>query len=156
MPDIRFGFPTRRAILHDEDHYPDAAAFNPDRFLRLTDGGAFELDPSVRDPSVAAFGFGRRICPGRYMAMDSVWLTIARALAVFHIGRVVGPDGCEVVPDGEYDRGFLWYVFVPWRFRKVNDACFAFTSHPKPFPWTIKPRSKGHEALLMELIAQDS
>lgn len=110
----------------------------------------------MRDPSVAAFGFGRRICPGRYMALDSVWLTIARALAVFHIGRVVGPDGREVVPGEEYNRGFLWYVFVPRWFREADTACFAFDSHPKPFSCTIKPRSKGHEALLMELMAQDS
>lgn len=44
-----------RAMLHDEDDYPDPSSFRPERFLE--DG---KLDPSVRDPSQIAFGFGRR------------------------------------------------------------------------------------------------
>lgn len=44
-----------RAILHDENVYPDPFEFKPERFLK--DG---QLDLSVPDPS-AAFGFGRRI-----------------------------------------------------------------------------------------------
>jgi len=43
------------AILHDESVYKDPGTFNPDRFLK--DG---ELDPDIRPPEVAAFGFGRR------------------------------------------------------------------------------------------------
>ena len=94
----------RRAILHDERCYPDAGAFKPGRFLRA-DG---TLDPDVRDPTVAVFGFGRRICPGRYMALDSIWITIVRVLALFEIHKAVDDDGKEITPDGEYHRGFLW------------------------------------------------
>ena len=95
-----------RAILHDEKAYQDPLAYNPDRFLR-PDG---TLDPNVRDPSVAAFGFGRRICPGRFMAIDSMWITIACVLTVFEIKKAIGEDGKEVAPDGEYISGFLRYV----------------------------------------------
>lgn len=102
-PDLTYPF---RAILHDEKTYPEPAKYNPDRFLR-PDGS---LDPNVRDPSVAAFGFGRRICPGRFMAVDSIWITIASVLSVFEIRKAVGEDGKEITPDGEYHRGFLWYV----------------------------------------------
>ncbi|KAI0713249.1 cytochrome P450 [Earliella scabrosa] len=119
------------AILHDEKAYHDPLTYNPDRFLR-PDG---TLDPNVRDPSVAAFGFGRRICPGRFMAIDSMWITIACVLAVFDIKKAIGEDGKEVTPDGEYISGFF---------------------HPKPFPCVVKPRSKEHEALLMELARQDA
>ena len=68
------------------------------------------LNRDVRDPSVATFGFGRRICPGQYMALDSMWFTIANVLALFEIKKEVDEDGKEIIPDGEYDRGFLWYV----------------------------------------------
>ena len=95
-----------RAILHDEAHFPDPEAYKPERFLAEDRS----LDPSVRDPTVAAFGFGRRICPGRFLALDSMWLTIARVLAVFEINKALDADGNEITPDGEYHRGFLWQV----------------------------------------------
>ena len=44
-----------RAMLHNEDEYPDPFAFKPERFLK--DG---KLNPNIRDPSLMAFGFGRR------------------------------------------------------------------------------------------------
>lgn len=48
-------------MLHNESVYPDPFTFNPDRFMK--DG---KLNPAVRDPDHAAFGFGRRylIFPG--------------------------------------------------------------------------------------------
>ncbi len=44
-----------RSILHNEEHYPDPFVFRPERFL--ADG---QLDETVLDPDVVAFGFGRR------------------------------------------------------------------------------------------------
>ena len=44
-----------RAMLHNEDDYPDPSVFKPERFIK--DG---QLDPNVRDPAMIAFGFGRR------------------------------------------------------------------------------------------------
>jgi cytochrome P450 len=44
-----------RGILHDPKEYPNPEVFRPERFLN-PDG---TLNPSVRDPAVAAFGFGR-------------------------------------------------------------------------------------------------
>ncbi|KAF7345573.1 hypothetical protein MVEN_01576000 [Mycena venus] len=109
--------PNAWAILHDEVMYPDPYSFNPDRFL--LDG---KPNPAVRSPE-AAFGFGRRICPGRHMAHASMWISAVSILATFDITKAVGEDGKAIGPTYEYeDTGLL--------------------SMPLPFKCTIKPRSQ--------------
>ena len=44
-----------RAMLNDDQDYPEPREFRPERFLRNG-----KLDDSVRDPMDIAFGFGRR------------------------------------------------------------------------------------------------
>ena len=44
-----------RSILHDSKVFNDPMEFRPERYLK--DG---KLNPDVRDPDSAAFGFGRR------------------------------------------------------------------------------------------------
>ncbi|KAJ7146683.1 cytochrome P450 [Mycena epipterygia] len=79
------------------DMYPDPHSFKPERFL--LDG---KLNPAVRDPETAAFGFGRRICPGIHMALSSLWITIASMLATMDINKVVNKDGKVIEPSYEY------------------------------------------------------
>ncbi|KAJ7483541.1 cytochrome P450, partial [Mycena latifolia] len=105
------------AILNDEEMYPDPHAFKPERFLK--DG---KLNPSVRDPDTAAFGFGRRICPGKNMAMASLWITIASMLATLDIKKERDATGKEVEPSYAYFPGLI--------------------SAPLPFECSITPRSR--------------
>ena len=91
-----------RAILHDEKAYPDPLKFNPDRYFKNG-----EWDPTARDPAVAAFGFGRRICPGRFMAKDSMWIAIASILSCFEIFKATGDDGKPIIPKEEYAAGLV-------------------------------------------------
>ncbi|KAF7336122.1 Cytochrome P450 [Mycena venus] len=105
------------AILHDKEMYADPHSFNPERFL--LDG---KLNPAVRDPETAAFGFGRRICPGRYMATASIWIAVASMLAAFNIKKAVDEDGKEVEPSFEY-------------------SSTGVVSAPLPFKCSITPRS---------------
>ncbi|KAJ7113938.1 cytochrome P450 [Mycena epipterygia] len=105
------------AILHDEDMYPDPHSFKPERFL--LEG---KLNRAVRDPETAAFGFGRRICPGRHMALASLWITIASILATMNINNAVDDDGKVIEPSYEYFSGMI--------------------STPLPFKCSITPRSR--------------
>ncbi|EKM55883.1 uncharacterized protein PHACADRAFT_144778 [Phanerochaete carnosa HHB-10118-sp] len=111
------------AILHDEKQYLDPEAFKPERFL--TPEGA--LNPSVPDP-IEAFGFGRRICPGRYFAQAAVFLYISHILSAFTITKPVDELGNIIEPTRECIAR-LFYV-------------------PKPFKASIKPRFEGAEELI--------
>lgn len=42
------------------------------------------MNPNVPDP-VIAFGYGRRVCPGRYFAEYALFLTFSNVLACFDI-----------------------------------------------------------------------
>ena len=82
----------------------------PARFLKKSDttsGPEFAIDPDVLDPMHAAFGFGRRICPGRYMAYELLWITVASVLATFDILRAQDANGEDVVPPETYTHGFI-------------------------------------------------
>ncbi|TFY82421.1 hypothetical protein EWM64_g1591 [Hericium alpestre] len=105
------------AILHDESVFPDANSFKPEHFL----------DPSVKYPE-AAFGFGRRICPGRFMARASVWIAVACMLATFEITKARDENGKEIEPRDEYTSGIV--------------------SYPVAFQCQVKPRSKAAEAVI--------
>lgn len=92
-------------MLHNEDVYADPFTFNPDRFIK--DG---QINKDVKDPAHAAFGFGRRICPGRYMAFSAVWIAVASILTVFDISKAVDEHGEVIEPSHEYLSALVWYV----------------------------------------------
>ena len=91
-----------RAILHDEILYPEPFSFNPDRYM--TNG---TLNPETIDPEIATFGFGRRKCPGRYLAKESLWLNVASILACFNITNAVDESGAPIVPEERYEEGIM-------------------------------------------------
>ena len=53
-----------RSILHDRKAFNNPHEFQPERYLK--DG---ELNPDVRDPDCAAFGFGRRSVNSAYHSL---------------------------------------------------------------------------------------
>ncbi|KAF8193881.1 cytochrome P450 [Mycena galopus ATCC 62051] len=97
--------PNSWAILHDEATYgPQTDQFIPERWL-TKDG---KINTEMRDSS-PAFGFGRRICPGRDMAQWSVWICAASILATFDISKSVDEKGVPIEQSGEYTSGLLCY-----------------------------------------------
>ncbi|KAI0697620.1 cytochrome P450 [Cerioporus squamosus] len=68
------------SCMRDPEVYDEPESFRPERFI--SDG---KLDPLVRDPGAFIFGFGRRICPGRYFAQTGLFITVASILHVFDI-----------------------------------------------------------------------
>ncbi|KAJ2915292.1 hypothetical protein MD484_g5148, partial [Candolleomyces efflorescens] len=86
------------ALMHNEEDFPNPMEFKPERFLN-SDGS---LNESIRDPATAVFGFGRRLCPGRYIALSSLWITVASVVAAFRIERARDDDGKPIEPKPDY------------------------------------------------------
>ncbi|KAF8654799.1 hypothetical protein AX16_003368 [Volvariella volvacea WC 439] len=111
------------AILRDESIFgPDTDTYNPERFLK--DG---QINPDIMFPEMA-FGFGRRICAGKEIALSSVWLSITTILATLDITKAKDKDGNVIEPSGKYSTGMLCY--------------------PEPFECDIRFRSKKAEELV--------
>ena len=82
-----------RAILHNPTIYPEPSKFKPERFL----------DPASRPPfPEAGFGFGRRKCPGRLIALDILWISMANMLAAFEFLPATDADGRPCPPAPEF------------------------------------------------------
>ncbi|KAJ7622517.1 cytochrome P450 [Roridomyces roridus] len=81
------------ALMHDPARYPEPFEFSPERFVnappsprgRHSRAQAHEVNP---DPRRYAFGFGRRACPGQFLADDVLFIVIVSTLAVFRIAPV--------------------------------------------------------------------
>ncbi|RXW22176.1 hypothetical protein EST38_g3685 [Candolleomyces aberdarensis] len=134
--------PNAWAMLHDETTYPDPFTFNPDRFINPETG---QIDYThARDPSYVCWGFGRRACPGRYMAFSALWLAIASLIAVFDIEKakekvkVVGEDGIEREEERTVEL--------------THEYASSIVVTPKPFKCVIKPRSGEKENLILRAL----
>ncbi|SPO06049.1 related to O-methylsterigmatocystin oxidoreductase [Cephalotrichum gorgonifer] len=88
-------------FLHDPEIYADPDLFDPERFLSPRD------EP---DPATEGFGYGRRLCPGRFFAETSLYLNIAKSLATFNFIKAVGEDGEDIELDVKMKPGILAYV----------------------------------------------
>lgn len=106
-------------FLHDPIVYVEPSSFDPDRFLEPRN------EPKT---SNHAFRYGRRACPGRFLATESLYITISRFLATFHISKALDDEGQELDVKVEPTAGLI--------------------CHPAPYPYVIKVRSAAHAELV--------
>ncbi|KLO04414.1 cytochrome P450, partial [Schizopora paradoxa] len=100
-------------FTRDPSRHRQPERFEPERFLG---------ENPEPDPYGSAFGFGRRICPGKELAVAILFIYVAQTLAAFTVGKALDADGNEIVPDEDYTNGII--------------------SRPKDFLCSIKPRSE--------------
>lgn len=101
------------AMSRDETIYKDPDSFNPDRYIPVEQGGAGE--PYLKGP----FGFGRRICVGRHLALASVWIVLATLISTVDISKAVDSNGEEIEPVVGFTTGlsrydYLFRYFCAW------------------------------------------
>lgn len=102
------------AMLHNPKVYSDPFKFNPNRYRPVSEGGDGEPFPT------GPFGFGRRICPGQFFGIASVWIAVATILAKFNISPPKDKDGKNIMPEQKFTTGI--------------------SSHPVPFSCVFTPR----------------
>lgn len=69
----------------DAETYPSPEKFDGYRFLRMREAGDDTAVLSATNQKHVAFGLGRSICPGRFMAANEVKVLIARLLLDYDI-----------------------------------------------------------------------
>jgi len=110
-------------MFHDELRYPEPFEFNPDRFKNQE---ANKLAGINELPHIA-FGFARRcviylgiiylynlslsprLCPGRWLAQDNIWIAVVSVLSVYNISAATDDKGFPIVPSVEYTEGQIRY-----------------------------------------------
>ncbi|KAF9076847.1 cytochrome P450 [Rhodocollybia butyracea] len=111
------------AMNRDPDLYPEPDKFMPERFLE-------GHGPFTNINDIYAYGFGRRVCVGRYVADTTVWLTIVSILATLDLRKAKDDRGHEIDIPEEYTQHFFRYS-------------------PKPYQSSIKPRDSKALALIL-------
>ncbi|KAI0659815.1 CyP450 monooxygenase [Cubamyces menziesii] len=113
------------SIFHDAHIFPKPDAFCPERYLK--DG---KLNTDILQPEILAFGMGRRTCPGKHFADDSLFISIASILHVFNITKALDAQGTPIPVKAEVASGFLSVI--------------------QKFDCSLQPRSPAHAALVRE------
>ncbi|KAG1723715.1 cytochrome P450, partial [Suillus paluster] len=114
------------ALSRDEDLFPDASRFDPSRHLTA--------DGQLKDHFVnhTAFGFGRRICPGRWFAENILWTAAAAVLAVLRVDHAKDSNGDRIEVKPEYTTGM--------------------SIHPKPFRCSFESVNAAREGQLRAMM----
>ncbi|KAK0662076.1 putative cytochrome P450 E-class, group I [Cercophora samala] len=87
--------PNHWAITREEAVFgPDVEAFVPERWLG-------------EELPIVGFGYGRRICPGRHVARNSLWIAVARLLWAFDIKPELNDVGDPVDVDTKGTDGLV-------------------------------------------------
>ena len=117
LPILTFLF---RSILHDPKSFKNPMEYDPERYLK--DG---KLNPDVMGSDSVAFGFGRRsvdprhsticisyvssprICPGRHLSDNSLYIIVSCLLAVYDIKPPVDNQGNTTKLKPDFTNGLL-------------------------------------------------
>ncbi|KAF9894882.1 hypothetical protein FE257_004503 [Aspergillus nanangensis] len=87
IPKDAFIIPHHWSMERDPDVHKDPTTFRPDRWIE---------NPNL---PLAAFGFGRRACPGEQMGRSSFGITVMRCLWAFDF--IEAPEGASLTPRGQ-------------------------------------------------------
>lgn len=101
----------------------DVEEFIPERF--------FAGEPGQQQLPTVGFGYGRRVCPGRHVARNSLWIAISRLLWTFDVKPAMTAEGAPILVDST----------------KCTDG---LVTKPLPFKVRFEPRGNWVRDLILE------
>ncbi|EJU00725.1 cytochrome P450 [Dacryopinax primogenitus] len=84
-------------ISRDPALYTNAEEFDPSRFIH--ENGKLKQGTPDSHNDYLAFGFGRRVCAGKALAINSVWICLATLLWAFEFEPMKDADGNDILPN---------------------------------------------------------
>ena len=127
---------------------PNAADFDPARYL--DENGRVRTLMEGRDEGHMSFGFGRRVCPGKYVAEVTLTIDFATLLWAMRFEHPEGSQG-DLDVHTPVQSAVTAYVFL--RPLLENYVLIKRHSRPVPFQWKAVPRFMEAEALLNEALS---
>ena len=118
--------------------FPSPKEFNPVRYLNVDKS-------DLNAPSTTFFfGFGRRICPGRHVALNSLFILVSRYVMMHHKAQVVCIEQYNV----HNLTRILWAFDIVGtkdgkgglKIPHVDDIEGTFALSPRPFTFLLEPR----------------
>ena len=109
------------AIHYDPKRWKDPEKFDPSRYLDYPlKAGEYAGIGDFTKRDHFSFGCGRRICPGMWLAENSLFITISRILWAFDILPGLDEHGKEIKPNTEaYEPGLSLTSPKPFKARFV-------------------------------------
>ncbi|KAF8178132.1 cytochrome P450 [Mycena galopus ATCC 62051] len=101
IPEKSLIVPNVWAIAQDHVSGIPTEHFAPERHM------SEHVKTVATDPFRYAFGFGRRICPGRHLGENSVYLLLSAIVATMNITPAKDAAGRKILPDPEYTGGLV-------------------------------------------------
>jgi hypothetical protein len=121
-----------RGFCRDEETYPDAANFRPERWFEP--GWPSCKEPLTSYPTIihhTLFGWGRRTCMGQTLTADVVLQACGGMAWGFNFNKASDELGRQIdIPSNEYNS----YLIVK----------------PNPFKFDLQPRSEKHRRQILE------
>lgn len=108
---------------HDPAIYGDNVAnFDPARYLDEAGGDIGSALSDIKEEGHVTYGFGRRVCTGRYMANNSLFIQIAMLLWATNIKRKTDTSGPHLPldVDGFVDLGLFVSVGLPYTSKSMG------------------------------------
>ncbi|KAJ7499641.1 putative monooxygenase [Mycena latifolia] len=99
LPKGSLMIPNVWCMLHDPENFPNPDVFDPDRYRNL--------DSEMEKVAELAFGFGRRVCPGRLFAEGTFFAIVATVIATCKILPPIDANGNEVIPNITFSSGTI-------------------------------------------------